>query len=79
MRMLLRPPGGLILITFVNQKLDTKTLQRLETAVFKSEYSQGKKLKVVPKVCDCILSLESDTNLIQGELRHCWWTDRGNR
>ncbi|MCJ1227170.1 ATP synthase F0 subcomplex subunit OSCP atp5 [Toensbergia leucococca] len=31
-------------------KLDPKTLQRLETAVAKSEYSQGKKLKVVPKV-----------------------------
>ncbi|KAL8755392.1 MAG: hypothetical protein Q9184_004814 [Pyrenodesmia sp. 2 TL-2023] len=31
-------------------KLDSKTLQRLETAVAKSEYSQGKKLKVVPKV-----------------------------
>ncbi|KAL2041013.1 hypothetical protein N7G274_006471 [Stereocaulon virgatum] len=31
-------------------KLDQKTLQRLETAVAKSEYSQGKKLKVVPKV-----------------------------
>ena len=32
------------------QKLDQKTLQRLETAITKSEYSQGKKLKVVPKV-----------------------------
>ncbi|CAF9927773.1 ATP synthase F0 subcomplex subunit OSCP atp5 [Imshaugia aleurites] len=31
-------------------KLDPKTLQRLETAVSKSEYSQGKKLKVIPKV-----------------------------
>ncbi|KAL8926309.1 MAG: hypothetical protein Q9208_003031 [Pyrenodesmia sp. 3 TL-2023] len=31
-------------------KLENKTLQRLETAVAKSEYSQGKKLKVVPKV-----------------------------
>ncbi|KAL8721513.1 MAG: hypothetical protein Q9225_001812 [Loekoesia sp. 1 TL-2023] len=31
-------------------KLDNKTLQRLETAVAKSEYSQGKKLKVVTKV-----------------------------
>ena len=36
---------------FLWQKLDPKTLQRLETAVAKSEYSQGKKLKVVPKVC----------------------------
>ena len=33
-----------------SQKLDTKVLQRLETAIAKSEYSQGKKLKVVPKV-----------------------------
>ncbi|KAL8667124.1 MAG: hypothetical protein Q9202_001046 [Teloschistes flavicans] len=31
-------------------KLDGKTLQRLEIAVAKSEYSQGKKLKVVPKI-----------------------------
>lgn len=35
---------------FMIQKLDNKTLQRLETAVAKSEYSQGKKLKVVTKV-----------------------------
>ena len=34
----------------MGQKLDNKTLQRLEVAVAKSEYSQGKKLKVVPKV-----------------------------
>ncbi|EGD93627.1 ATP synthase oligomycin sensitivity conferral protein [Trichophyton tonsurans CBS 112818] len=32
------------------QKLDQKTIQRLETAIAKSEYSQGKKLKVVTKV-----------------------------
>lgn len=32
------------------QKLDSKVIQRLETAIAKSEYSQGKKLKVVPKV-----------------------------
>ncbi|MCJ1338567.1 ATP synthase F0 subcomplex subunit OSCP atp5 [Bachmanniomyces sp. S44760] len=32
------------------QKLDGKTLQRLESAVSKSEYSQGKKLKVISKV-----------------------------
>ncbi|KAL8695326.1 MAG: hypothetical protein Q9218_000225 [Villophora microphyllina] len=31
-------------------KLDSKLLQRLEAVVAKSEYSQGKKLKVVPKV-----------------------------
>lgn len=33
-----------------SKKLDSKFIQRLETAVAKSEYSQGKKLKVVPKV-----------------------------
>lgn len=38
------------LLLLLNQKLDTKTLQRLEAAVAKSEYSQGKKLKVVTKV-----------------------------
>ena len=32
------------------QRLDGKTLQRLEAAVAKSEYSQGKKLKVITKV-----------------------------
>ncbi|KAH8705679.1 putative ATP synthase oligomycin sensitivity conferral protein [Talaromyces proteolyticus] len=32
------------------QELDTKTIQRIEKAVAKSEFSQGKKLKVVPKV-----------------------------
>ncbi|KAJ5881480.1 uncharacterized protein N7529_000152 [Penicillium soppii] len=32
------------------QELDAKTLTRLEKAVAKSEYSQGKKLKVVAKV-----------------------------
>ena len=32
------------------QKLDDKTLRRLETAVSKSEYSQGKKLKTVTRV-----------------------------
>jgi len=31
-------------------KLEQKILQRLETAVSKSEYSQGKKLKVISKV-----------------------------
>ncbi|KAI4175521.1 MAG: hypothetical protein LQ343_001608 [Gyalolechia ehrenbergii] len=36
-------------------KLDSKILQRLETAVAKSEYSQGKKLKVVSKVNPDIL------------------------
>lgn len=32
------------------QELDSKTVSRLEKAVTKSEYSQGKKLKVVTKV-----------------------------
>ncbi|CAG8947543.1 unnamed protein product [Penicillium salamii] len=32
------------------QELDTKTLNRLEKAVSKSEYSQGQKLKVIAKV-----------------------------
>ncbi|RAK97231.1 F1F0 ATP synthase subunit 5 [Aspergillus ibericus CBS 121593] len=32
------------------QELDTKTVNRLEKAVSKSEYSQGKKLKVITKV-----------------------------
>ena len=32
------------------QELDAKTVSRLEKAVSKSEYSQGKKLKVVTKV-----------------------------
>jgi hypothetical protein len=34
----------------MTQELDNKTLNRLEKAVSKSEFSQGKKLKVVPKV-----------------------------
>ncbi|MCJ1265638.1 ATP synthase F0 subcomplex subunit OSCP atp5 [Lobaria immixta] len=42
--------GEVDLIVTSASKLDIKTLQRLETAVAKSEYSQGKKLKVVPKV-----------------------------
>ncbi|MCJ1468302.1 ATP synthase F0 subcomplex subunit OSCP atp5 [Pseudocyphellaria aurata] len=42
--------GEVDLIITSASKLDSKTLQRLETAVAKSEYSQGKKLKVVPKV-----------------------------
>jgi F-type H+-transporting ATPase subunit O len=42
---------GLAVDLLFCQKLDDKTLKRLETAVAKSEYSQGKKLKVVPKVC----------------------------
>jgi F-type H+-transporting ATPase subunit O len=35
--------------------LDDKLLKRIETAVTKSEYSQGKKLKVITKVQPDIL------------------------
>ncbi|EGC46536.1 ATP synthase subunit 5 [Histoplasma capsulatum var. duboisii H88] len=42
--------GEIELVITSAQKLDTKTLQRLEAAVAKSEYSQGKKLKVVSKI-----------------------------
>ncbi|KMP05385.1 ATP synthase subunit 5 [Coccidioides immitis H538.4] len=42
--------GEIELIITSAQKLDQKTLQRLENAVAKSEYSQGKKLKVVTKI-----------------------------
>ena len=37
------------------QDLDSKLIKRLESAVSKSEYSQGKKLKVVTKVNPDIL------------------------
>ncbi|PGH23471.1 ATP synthase F1, delta subunit [Polytolypa hystricis UAMH7299] len=42
--------GEIDLVITSAQKLDNKSLQRLEAAVSKSQYSQGKKLKVVPKV-----------------------------
>ncbi|KAL9613947.1 MAG: hypothetical protein Q9167_001561 [Letrouitia subvulpina] len=42
--------GEIDLVVTSASKLDSKVLQRLETAVAKSEYSQGKKLKVVSKV-----------------------------
>ncbi|KAL2820389.1 ATP synthase delta subunit-domain-containing protein [Aspergillus granulosus] len=42
--------GEIELIITSAQELDTKTLNRLEKAVSKSEFSQGKKLKVVSKV-----------------------------
>lgn len=48
------------------QKLDTRTLQRLETVVSKSEYSHGKKLKLVTKVCllaDTSSSIDAETRL----------------
>ncbi|OJJ58956.1 hypothetical protein ASPSYDRAFT_985361 [Aspergillus sydowii CBS 593.65] len=42
--------GEIELVITSAQELDTKTINRLEKAVAKSEFSQGKKLKVVPKV-----------------------------
>lgn len=39
----------------VTQKLDDKLLKRLEAAISKSEYSQGKKLKLTSKVNPDIL------------------------
>ncbi|KAL9095147.1 MAG: hypothetical protein Q9163_006529 [Psora crenata] len=42
--------GEMDLVITSAQKLDQKTLHRLETAIAKSEYSQGKKLKVISKV-----------------------------
>ncbi|MCJ1413302.1 ATP synthase F0 subcomplex subunit OSCP atp5 [Ptychographa xylographoides] len=42
--------GEVDLVITSAAKLDQKIIQRLEAAVSKSEYSQGKKLKVVPKV-----------------------------
>jgi len=42
--------GEMELVVTSAAKLDQKMLQRVETAVAKSEYSQGKKIKVVPKI-----------------------------
>jgi F-type H+-transporting ATPase subunit O len=42
--------GEIVLNITSAQELDIKTIQRLERAVARSEYSQGKKLKVVTKV-----------------------------
>ena len=36
--------------SFRTQKLDEKTLRRIETAIGRSQYSEGKKLKLVTKV-----------------------------
>ncbi|ETI26459.1 ATP synthase F1, delta subunit [Cladophialophora carrionii CBS 160.54] len=47
--------GELELVVTSAAKLDDKMLRRLETAISKSEYSQGKKLKVVTKVNPDIL------------------------
>ena len=64
------------------QELDAKTLSRLEKAVSKSQFSQGKKLKVVAKVrflmdenflfCVCLLILlirSTPTSLVDSSLR----------
>ncbi|BCS26482.1 F1F0 ATP synthase subunit 5 [Aspergillus puulaauensis] len=42
--------GEIELVITSAQELDNKTINRLEKAIAKSEFSQGKKLKVVPKV-----------------------------
>ncbi|KIW51041.1 ATP synthase F1, delta subunit [Exophiala xenobiotica] len=42
--------GEMEMVVTSASKLDEKTLRRLETAVSKSEYSQGKKLKTVTRV-----------------------------
>lgn len=47
--------GEMEVVVTSAQKLDDKTLKRLETAISKSEYSQGKKLKVTSKVNPDIL------------------------
>ncbi|KAL2833028.1 ATP synthase delta subunit-domain-containing protein [Aspergillus cavernicola] len=47
--------GEIELIITSAQELDNKTLGRLERAVSKSEFSQGKKLKVVSKVSPDVL------------------------
>lgn len=48
--------GEVELVITSASKLDERMVRRLEQAVGKSEYSQGKKIKVVTKVCCLILS-----------------------
>jgi F-type H+-transporting ATPase subunit O len=43
--------GEMELVITSASKLDERMVRRLEQAVSKSEYSQGKKIKVVTKVC----------------------------
>lgn len=43
--------GEMELVITSAAKLDERMVRRLETAISKSEYSQGKKIKVVTKVC----------------------------
>jgi F-type H+-transporting ATPase subunit O len=43
--------GRKVLMVGFVKELDNKAIQRIEKAVSKSEFSQGKKLKVVTKVC----------------------------
>jgi F-type H+-transporting ATPase subunit O len=43
--------GEMELVITSAARLDERMVRRLETAVSKSEYSQGKKVKVVTKVC----------------------------
>jgi F-type H+-transporting ATPase subunit O len=48
------------------QKLEERVVRRLESAITKSEYSQGKKIKVVTKVCGLALFLPSSEPRIGG-------------
>lgn len=64
------------------QELDSKTISRLEKAVAKSEYSQGKKLKVVTKVSSIFTStgplLRHDSDGL-GQPRPGWRPRRRDR
>lgn len=53
------------LVLIVWQELDTRTINRLEKAVSKSEFSQGKKLKVVPKVQSLLYPFSSVQQLMK--------------
>ena len=46
--------GEMELVITSAQRLEERMVRRVEAAVAKSEYSQGKKIKVVTKVCCCI-------------------------
>lgn len=64
------------------QELDSKTISRLEKAVAKSEYSQGKKLKVVTKVSSILTFTVTLPDLILtvlGQPRPGWRPRRRDR
>lgn len=46
------------------QKLDDKLVKRLESAITKSDYSQGKKLKVITKVVSSTLHNQSTASVV---------------